>query len=265
MPSSASLHASFPQDLNPDRDSPLCNPLMLPSQADVDNYITSSLITKEEGFEYFVDEETEELAPGDHPPQPLGTTITAVLNRYDPLHPGSPHPTEAQCFEGNSPPTIGTVATLEWRDYTKMSPSELSLLIKGELGQLRPKFIKYHLFHDEPYILATNGPNKPIFATPLFVVPIAGLVPPYPHDSLLVLVKDLPLNPVITSTLKSLRDPSIIAEVHCLRVLQTKEEFLVQKRRDLDDLKAMIDGIHQKYQMEAESVELQRDAILSRL
>jgi hypothetical protein len=106
------------------------------------------------------------------------------------------------------------------------------------------------LFHDEPYILTTNGPNKPIFTTPLFAVPVNGPIPPYPCDSLSVLVKDLPFNPIIMSTLESLKDPSIIAEVHCLCALQTKEEVLTQRGRDLYDLKALVEGLHQKYQAE---------------
>jgi hypothetical protein len=95
MPSPATSHASLPSELNPDHDSPLHNPLMLPSQADVDEYIASSLITKEEGFEYFANEETEELTPGDRPPQPTGTTISITLNCYASLEPYHPCPTKA--------------------------------------------------------------------------------------------------------------------------------------------------------------------------
>jgi hypothetical protein len=51
MPSPTTSHTSLPHDLNPDHNSSACNPLMLPDQQDVDDYITSSLITKEEGFE----------------------------------------------------------------------------------------------------------------------------------------------------------------------------------------------------------------------
>jgi hypothetical protein len=80
-------------------------------------------------------------------------------------------------------------------------------LIKGETGQLRPKYVWYHLFYDEPYILTTNGPDKPVFATPLYTTLVTRPVPPFPHNSLSILTKDLLFNPVLTTALESLKTP----------------------------------------------------------
>jgi hypothetical protein len=189
---------------------------MLPTEKEYNKLIASSLLFNEEGFKHFINDEMEGLVPGECPPQPTGTTIMVTLNHYMTLEVGFPYPDEAWCFETNSPPTVGTIAAPKWQDYIKLSLSQPSLLIKGEMGQLRPKYVKYHLFYDEPYLLATNGPNKPVFTTPLYATPVPGLVPPYPHNSLSILTKDLPFNPILTATLYSLKDPSITAEVHHL-------------------------------------------------
>jgi hypothetical protein len=92
---SVTSHKSLPAHLDPDHDSPACNPLLLPDEQDFANLIASSLLLNKEGFRYFLNDETEELVPGECPPQPMGTTITVTLNCYASPEARFPYPTKA--------------------------------------------------------------------------------------------------------------------------------------------------------------------------
>jgi hypothetical protein len=61
----------------------------------------------------------------------------------------------------------------------------------------------------------------------------------------------------LVATLQHLKDPSITTEVYCLRALQTKEELLTKRKRDLEDVKARIDGLQHSYQAKESATELQ--------